>query len=69
MRVRWLEHAEYEGLGCIEPWLALQGYKAECTRLHAGDVPPPPDDYDALIVMGGPMNIYEYERHPWPGKA
>ena len=23
------------------------------------------DNFDLLIIMGGPMNIYEYEKYPW----
>jgi len=71
MRVHWLQHAAHEGLGCIEPWLRERGHALRGTRLHAGESLPAPADFDWLIVMGGPMNIYEHERHPWlvPEKA
>lgn len=65
MRVHWLQHAEHEGLGCIAPWLAEHGHRVRQTRLHAREDLPGPDDFDWLIVMGGPMNIYEHDRHPW----
>jgi len=26
---------------------------------------PGPDQFDMLVVMGGPMNVYEEEAHPW----
>lgn len=65
MRVHWLQHAEQEGLGCIAPWLARRGDRVSCTRLQAGEHLPSPADFDWLIVMGGPMNIYDHERHPW----
>ena len=65
MRVHWLQHADFEDLGCIGPWLAQQGHTVSGTRLYAGETPPAVSAFDALIVMGGPMNIYEYERHPW----
>jgi GMP synthase-like glutamine amidotransferase len=65
MRVHWLQHAEHEGLGSIAPWLAARGLRLRGTRLYAGEMPPAPDEFDWLIVMGGPMNIYEHERHPW----
>ena len=71
MRVRWLQHAEFEDLGCIGPWLAQRGHAAGRCALHAGDPLPEPADFDALLVMGGPMNIYQHDRHPWlvPEKA
>jgi GMP synthase-like glutamine amidotransferase len=65
MRVHWLQHAEHEGLGCIEPWLRARGHRVRGTRLHLGEELPGIDDFDWLIVMGGPMNIYEHDRHPW----
>jgi GMP synthase-like glutamine amidotransferase len=65
MRVHWLQHAEHEELGCIAPWLAARGCKVRRTRLHEGDSLPATTDFDWLIVMGGPMNIYEHDRYPW----
>jgi GMP synthase-like glutamine amidotransferase len=65
MRVHWLQHAEHEGLGCIEPWLRARGHRVRATRLQRGDGLPGVDDFDWLIVMGGPMNIYEHDRYPW----
>ncbi|TDU26559.1 GMP synthase-like glutamine amidotransferase [Panacagrimonas perspica] len=65
MHVHWLQHASHEDLGCIGPWLARRGDRVTMTRLWAGDPPPAAPDFDALIVMGGPMNIYEHDAHPW----
>ncbi len=69
MRVHWLQHADFEDLGCIAPWLHQAGHPVSGTRLYAGETPPPVTDFDALVVMGGPMNIYEHQQHPWlPGE-
>lgn len=65
MRIHWLQHAEHEDLGCIAPALARRGDLVTLTRLWAGDALPAPAAFDALIVMGGPMNIYEHAAHPW----
>ena len=65
MRVHWLQHADFENLGCIAPWLAARGHEVGHTRLYAGDTLPSAECFDWLIIMGGPMNIYEVERHPW----
>lgn len=65
MRVHWLQHASFEDLGSIAPWLAARNDSVSMTRLWAGDALPRAADFDWLIVMGGPMNIYEYEAHPW----
>ncbi len=64
-RVHWLQHAEHEGLGCIGPWLKQKKYTVTCTRQFAGESLPSADAFDWLIVMGGPMNIYQHEQYPW----
>jgi GMP synthase-like glutamine amidotransferase len=65
LRVHCLLHAEHEDSGCIEPWLLAHGHHVTQTRWHAGDAAPSADEIDWLIVMGGPMNIYEEARYPW----
>jgi len=49
----------------MEAWLTDQGHNLFCTRLWAGDALPSPDSFSALIVMGGPMGIYDNEEYPW----
>lgn len=65
MRVHWLQHAEHEGLGSIEPWLAARRHGVSVTRFQRGDKTPDAAAFDWLIVMGGPMNIYEEAAYPW----
>lgn len=70
-RIHWLQHAEHEELGCIGPWLKQRGHRVTRSRLYLAEPVPAAGDFDWLIVMGGPMNIYEHERYPWlvPEKA
>lgn len=65
MRVHWLQHAAHESLGSIELWLRARGHAVSCTRLFAGEALPDPAGLDWLLVLGGPMNVYEYRKHPW----
>ena len=66
MKIHWLQHVPFEGLGAIEGWLIARGHTLSCTRLHAGERPPEnASDFDWLIIMGGPMNVYQYRDHPW----
>lgn len=65
MRAHWLQHAQHEGLGCIGPWLKSKQYSVTHSRLYAGEPLPGVQDFDWLIVMGGPMNIYEHGLYPW----
>ncbi|CAM2963224.1 type 1 glutamine amidotransferase [Rariglobus hedericola] len=66
MKIHWFQHVPFEGLGAIEGWLTARGHTLTCTRFYAGEsAPATVDGFDWLIVMGGPMNIYQYRDHPW----
>jgi GMP synthase-like glutamine amidotransferase len=65
LRIHALQHVPFEGLGHIGQWIAAQGHTLTLTRLYAGEALPRPDDFDRLVIMGGPMNIYEDDCYPW----
>ena len=65
MNIHYLQHVPFEGLSSIETWATARGHRITATRLHVGDSLPPLDHLDWLVVMGGPMNIYEEEKFPW----
>jgi GMP synthase-like glutamine amidotransferase len=67
MKVHWFQHVPFEGLGLIEGWLLARGHSLSCTRFYAGEAPPAAGEFDWLVVMGGPMNVYQYREHPWLG--
>ena len=71
MNIHFLQHVPFEGLASIRGWIERGGHKVACTRLYAGDSFPRPDSVDLLIVMGGPMGVYDEEIYPWlkPEKA
>lgn len=65
MRVHYLQHVAFEGLGSLEGALLARGHQLSCTRLYAGDVLPPLAAFDALVVMGGPMGVDDEATLPW----
>lgn len=65
MRIQYLQHMGCEGLGRIANWAADRGHAVSGTHLYRGDALPNDDTFDCLVIMGGPMNIYEYRDHPW----
>lgn len=65
MKVHWLQHAQHEHLGCIEPWIRRRGHALSCTRLYEGETLPKAAQVDWLLILGGPMNVYEDRRYPW----
>lgn len=65
MRLHYLQHVPFEGPGFIETWAKEQKYSISATRFFEGDVLPDPGSFDALIVLGGPMSVFEEEQYPW----
>ena len=65
MRIHYLQHVPFEDLANMESWASSRGHALSKTRLFSGERLPPPSSFDWLIIMGGPMNIYEEERYAW----
>lgn len=68
MKIHYLQHVPFEGIAYIENWIKTNGNKVAGTRLFAGEIPAANMDFDMLVVMGGPMNIYEEDKYPWLAK-
>ncbi len=65
MKIHYLQHVPFEGLGSIESWAVQKNAEITCTQLFNDEDFPSHDNFDWLIVMGGPMNIYDNETYPW----
>jgi GMP synthase-like glutamine amidotransferase len=65
MRLHILQHVPFEDEGAIGSWANLRRHTLTRTRLFDTDRFPPQKRFDALIVLGGPMNVYDYDRHSW----
>lgn len=60
-----LEHALYEDPVYITRWLKDRQVSFHAIRLFEGERLPDQNNVGLLIIMGGPMNIYEDEKYPW----
>ncbi len=65
MNIHYIQHVAFEGLGSIEPWVQQNAHFLTGTRPYLNEEFPPIEDIDMLVVMGGPMNIYEESKYPW----
>lgn len=65
MRIHYLKHVPFEGLGSIENILVAKGCELSRTCMYQDQSLPSIHELDALIVMGGPMGANDEDQFPW----
>ncbi len=65
MKINYLQHVEFEGPAsiveyCKERQIEITGY-----HIYKNQVFPPKDNTDLLIILGGPMGVYDEAHFPW----
>lgn len=66
MKAHILQHVPFEGPGYIGTWLSAHDYTLSFTRFYETDYQlPTPESVDVLVVMGGPMGVYDEAIYPW----
>jgi len=53
-----------EGPGTIGDFLRKEDISFSTIELSSGEMPPPLEDFDTLVTMGGPMGVYEMDEYP-----
>jgi GMP synthase-like glutamine amidotransferase len=59
------QHLSVEHPGIIRNFMDEDGVRWDAIELDDGVQIPDLDDYDAVISMGGPMDVWEENSHPW----
>ena len=59
------QHMDDEPPGLFGRFLAEQGAELDVVMLHRGEAIPSLAPYDFLLVMGGAMDVWETDAHPW----
>lgn len=65
LRIHYFQHVPFEGLGFIETWAKDNNHLLTATKFYEDETLPNVSDFDWLIVMGGPMGVYDVKEHPW----
>ena len=65
MRLLVLQHIECEHPGIFRRYLAEDGIDYRAVELDLGEPIPDLGGYEALWVMGGPMDVWDVDAHPW----
>jgi GMP synthase-like glutamine amidotransferase len=65
MKLHYIQHVPFEGPANIESWAREQNWQISGTHLYRREKLPPIEEFDWLVIMGGPMNVYEESEYPW----
>lgn len=64
MHILILKNISYEGPGTIEDYLLENNIKYTIVDLSSEPMPSS-EDFDALVIMGGPMSVNDTDRYPY----
>ena len=65
MKILVLQHEDVEHAGSFRQFLTEDGHETHTVHLTQGDSLPNIENYEALWVLGGPMDVWQEDLHPW----
>jgi GMP synthase-like glutamine amidotransferase len=65
MRILVFQHLGVEHPGIFRDFWREAGHRVHVVALDEGAAIPDLAGFDLLVVMGGPMDVWEVEAHPW----
>ncbi|MBU6424945.1 MAG: type 1 glutamine amidotransferase [Rhodospirillales bacterium] len=65
MKFLVFQHVASEHPGSFRDVMKARGCVMHAVELDEGEAIPPMEGFDALLVMGGPMDVWETDKHPW----
>lgn len=65
MKFLVFQHINIEHPGVFRDFMVNEGIEWDTVELDEGDSIPMLQGYDALWVMGGPMDVWEEDKYPW----
>lgn len=65
MKIHYIQHVPFETPAYILTWAKEKGYGITSTHVYRNSSFPETNSFDWLVIMGGPMNIYQEKEYPW----
>ncbi len=65
MNIHYIMHVPFEDPAAISNWAKEKGAKENYSKLYEKVDFPNMDDFDLLIIMGGPMGVHDEDKYPW----
>ncbi len=63
--ILFIKHIDIEGPGTLGEFFAQTDWKVKTINLHKGEELPPLHLCEAVVSLGGPMNVYENDIYPF----
>ena len=60
-----LQHMDHDNAGRFTDFFAEDGVHPDTVRLWEGETIPDLNPYDLLLVLGGAMDVWQEQDHPW----
>lgn len=65
MRIHYIQHVPFEDPAFIMEWADKMKYPLSSGRAYANDLYPDSNEFDTLLIMGGPMSANDDHLLPW----
>lgn len=65
IKIHYLQHVPFEDPGFIQEWVAKKAFPHSSTKFFENGILPQLTEFDWLIIMGGPMGVYDHDKFPW----
>jgi GMP synthase-like glutamine amidotransferase len=65
MKILVFQHLDVEHPGVLRDFWAQAGHSWDAVELDVGEPIPALEPYDLLVVMGGPMDVWQEDSLPW----
>ena len=65
MRIHFVQHVSFETPGNLLTWAESHKYQVTFSKLFESDSFVQTNLFDVLVIMGGPMGVYEEQKYPW----
>lgn len=64
-RIHCFQHVDFEDPGFITSWALANNTEISFTHFGQNNPIPGEDEFDLLLIMGGPMSTCEEDKYPW----
>lgn len=65
MRIHFIQHMPFEHSASIADWAEEKNHITSYTKVFEAALFPSTEEFDMLVILGGPMGVYEESKYDW----